>query len=66
MADPNQTPGRGDWICPCNGCQKSVASERKQLIELIKQLKVKAYSEIPYDEIINLIEDRMPKPKRKT
>ena len=23
MADPNQTPPRGDWICPCNGCQKA-------------------------------------------
>jgi hypothetical protein len=65
MADPNQTPARGDWACPCSGCQKAVAWERKQLIELISELKVKAYSELPYDEIIQLIQDRMPKPKVK-
>jgi hypothetical protein len=65
MADPTQTPARGDWACPCSGCQKAVAWERKQLIELITQLKVKAYSELPYDEVIQLIQDRMPKPKVK-
>ncbi len=65
MADPTQTPARGDWACPCSGCQKEVAWERKQLIELITQLKVKAYSELPYDEVIQLIQDRMPKPKVK-
>ncbi len=65
MTDPNQTPARGDWACPCSGCQKAVAWERKQLIELISELKVKAYSELPYDEIIQLIQDRMPKPKVK-
>ena len=66
MADPNQTPNRGEWVCPCSGCQKSVAAERKQLIELIEQLKIKAYSELPYNEVINLIQERMPKPKKKT
>ncbi len=65
MADPTQTPARGDWACPCSGCQKAVVWERKQLIELITQLKVKAYSELPYDEVIQLIQDRMPKPKVK-
>lgn len=39
MADPNQTPGRGDWACPCAGCAKAVAFERKQLIELIEKTK---------------------------
>ncbi len=63
MTDPNQTPARGDWACPCSGCQKAVAWERKQLIELISAIKVKAYSELPYDEIIQLIQDRIPKPK---
>lgn len=58
MADPNQTPSRGDWVCPCNGCQKSVMAERKQLIQLIQQ--------IPGTEnIVQLIEDRNPKPKKK-
>jgi hypothetical protein len=65
MADPNQTPSRGDWVCPCSGCQKSVAAERNQLITLIEQLKTKAYSEFPYNEVINLIQDRMPKPKKR-
>lgn len=36
MADPNQTPSRGDWACPCNGCQKAAKWERNQIIELIK------------------------------
>jgi hypothetical protein len=35
MADPNQTSERGDWACPCSGCQKAVAWERKQLLQLI-------------------------------
>jgi hypothetical protein len=39
MADPNQTPSRGDWACPCQGCQKAVAWERKQLIEAISSHK---------------------------
>jgi len=63
MADPNQTPQRGDWVCPCSGCSKAVASERKQLIQQITELKGKAYSELPYDQIIELIENRNPKKK---
>lgn len=39
MADPNQTPTRGDWACPCNGCQKAVAWERKQLLKIINDHK---------------------------
>lgn len=39
MADPNQTPSRGDWVCPCSGCSKAVAQERKQLIQLINDHK---------------------------
>jgi hypothetical protein len=65
MTDPNQTPARGDWACPCSGCQKAVAWERKQLIEEIKQLRLWSYSQDPYDDIILLIENRMPKPKVK-
>lgn len=66
MADPNQTPSRGEWACPCNGCQKAVAWERKQLIQLIETLKHEAYSEAPYEEIIQLIQERMPKLKKRT
>ena len=33
MADPNQTPQRGDWKCPCNGCKKAA----KQVIDQIVQ-----------------------------
>jgi len=40
MADPNQTPARGDWACPCSGCAKAVAYERKQLIELFEKHKL--------------------------
>jgi hypothetical protein len=39
MADPNQTPSRGDWACPCAGCAKAVAFERKQLLQLINDHK---------------------------
>ena len=39
MADPNQTPQRGDWACTCSGCQKAVAWERKQLIKLFEDYK---------------------------
>lgn len=39
MADPNQTPARGDWKCPCNGCAKAVSQERKSLIQEIEQAK---------------------------
>jgi len=56
MADPTQTPARGDWACPCQGCQKAVAWERKQLIELFENTG-------NLDIAINLIKDRMPKPK---
>lgn len=87
MADPNQTPSRGEWVCPCSGCQKSVAAERKQLIELFEKTKHdylvyrgSSFNEdgtIYYakddaagfaegiDAVINLIKERMPKPKTK-
>lgn len=88
MADPNQTPSRGEWVCPCSGCQKSVAAERKQLIDLFEQTKydylvyrgssfngdgtlywakddAQAFAE-GIDAVINLIKERMPKPKPKT
>lgn len=87
MADPTQTPNRGDWACPCSGCQKAVAWERKQLIQLLEVTK-KEYLEyrgssfnedgtlfwakddaLSYaeaiDTVINLITERMPKPKAK-
>lgn len=85
MADPNQTPARGDWACPCSGCSKAVAFERKQLIELFEQAKhdyliyrggsfnedgtlywakddAMAYAE-GIEAVIELIKDRIPKPK---
>lgn len=87
MADPNQTPSRGEWVCPCSGCQKSVAAERKQLIDLFEKTKndylvyrgssfnkdgtvyyakddATAYAE-GIEKVIELIKDRMPKPKKK-
>jgi hypothetical protein len=87
MADPNQTSARGDWLCPCSGCSKSIAAERKQLIELFEKYKndylayrggsfnedgtlywakddAMAFAE-GIDAVINLIKDRMPKPKTK-
>jgi len=87
MADPTQTPSRGDWLCPCSGCTKSISAERKQLIEilLIKKVEYLIYRGSLFDNegnlmwakddaqayadgidmAINLIQDRMPKPKGK-
>lgn len=65
MADPNQTPARGEWACPCAGCAKAVSFERKQLIEKITEMKQLAYSEIPYDDVIEMIKSRMPQPKKR-
>jgi hypothetical protein len=87
MADPNQTPSRGEWVCPCSGCQKSVASERKQLIDLFEKTKhdYLVYRGSSFDDdgnlfwakddaaafakgidaVIELIKERMPKPKIK-
>lgn len=57
MADPNQTPSRGDWACPCNGCQKAVAWERKQLIKILKdhRLEYLQYRGSSFDSDLNLI-----------
>ena len=85
MADPTQTPSRGDWLCPCSGCSKSIAAERNQLIELlsIKKTEYLIYRGSSFNEdgtlfwakddamgyaegidmVIELIKDRMPKPK---
>lgn len=38
MADPNQTPARGDWLCPCNGCKKAAKQERERIISLIESM----------------------------
>jgi len=87
MADPNQTPSRGDWLCPCSGCQKSIAAERNQLIELFEKTKndYLVYRGSSFDEdgdllwakddaqeyahavdtMIELIKERMPKPKKR-
>lgn len=87
MTDPNQTPPRGEWVCPCSGCQKSVIAERKQLIDLFEKTKIDyllyrgssfnedgtiyyakddaaAYAE-GIEKVIELIKDRIPKPKKK-
>ena len=87
MSDPNQTTERGEWLCPCSGCQKSIAAERNQLIEAILDHQYEylmyrgssfdldnnlvwakddamAYSE-GLDKVIELIKNRMPKPKKK-
>lgn len=57
MADPNQTPARGDWVCPCSGCSKAVANERKKLIELLEITKVEyqIYRGSSFDKDGNLL-----------
>lgn len=39
MADPNQTPARGNWVCPCNGCKKAAKQEREICNTEIEALK---------------------------
>ena len=57
MADPNQTPNRGDWVCQCSGCSKAVSWERKQLIEilLIKKAEYLVYRGSSFDDEGNLM-----------
>jgi hypothetical protein len=65
MADPNQTPKTGDWMCPCSGCQKAIAFERKQIIYLLENIKHYHYNEESYQIIIDMINARIPKVKKK-
>lgn len=51
MADPNQTPQRGEWACPCAGCTKAVKWERKQLIQILETMGGQ-------EEVIKMIEGR--------
>lgn len=46
MADPNQTPSRGDWACPCNGCAKAVKQERKRISEAIDLIDINTSSQV--------------------
>ncbi len=57
MADPTQTLSRGDWLCPCSGCTKSISAERKQLIEilLIKKAEYLIYRGSSFDAEGNLM-----------
>lgn len=36
MADPNQTPIRTVWACPCNGCKKA---QKVVIDQIIKEYK---------------------------
>lgn len=35
MSDPNQTPARGDWVCPCTGCQKARKKAFKEVLTIL-------------------------------
>jgi hypothetical protein len=87
MSNPNETPSRGEWACPCSGCQKAVGWERKQIIQHLIDYKKQyiqdrggSFNEdgslywakddaMSYVEgieyVIELIEERTPKPKKK-
>jgi predicted RNA-binding protein YlxR (DUF448 family) len=36
MADPNQTPARGEWVCPCTGCSKARKKAFKEVLALLE------------------------------
>jgi hypothetical protein len=40
VADPNQTPKRNNWACPCNGCKKAAKQEQDRIIGLIESIDV--------------------------
>ncbi len=46
MADPNQTPSRGDWLCPCNGCAKAVKQERSRISKAIEEIDMNSPSQL--------------------
>lgn len=35
MADPNQTPAHGDWVCPCTGCIKARKKAFKEVLAIL-------------------------------
>jgi hypothetical protein len=35
MADPNQTPARGNWVCPCGGCKKARKQAFAEVIDIL-------------------------------
>lgn len=66
MADPNQTPSRGEWLCPCNGCAKAVKQERKRILESIESIDINTPSQLNALGMKMLILDIVnPKPKEK-
>jgi len=37
VADPNQTPQRGNWVCPCNGCKKAAKQEFDRVVNIVQE-----------------------------
>lgn len=66
MVDPNQAQVVGDWVCPCSGCSRAIAAERKELIKIITEMIDEAPDYVVTGlQIIEVIQDRMPKPRVK-
>lgn len=55
MADPNQTPERGNWICPCNGCKKARKQAFQEVVDILDG-GGDAYSRI--QSIVKLIKEK--------
>lgn len=60
MADPNQTPARGNWRCPCNGCKKARIQALEEVLAIVDG-GGDAYSRL--SSIKELIEKEKPKKK---
>lgn len=60
MADPNQTPSRGNWLCPCNGCKKARIRALDEVLTIVDG-GGDAYSRL--DKIRELVENEKPKKK---
>jgi predicted RNA-binding protein YlxR (DUF448 family) len=37
MADPAQTPSRGNWVCPCSGCKKARKQAFDEILDIINK-----------------------------
>lgn len=55
MADPNQTPARGNWVCPCNGCKKA---RQQAFDDILKVLDAGGDAYTKIDNIKKLIEKK--------
>lgn len=63
LADPAQTPKRGAWVCPCNGCTLSRKLAFEQILEMLYETNDLSYNAWRVKE--RYLNEFPTKPKRK-